>query len=52
MSRKVSRVAHRLHLALASDELRRPASGRALQPRAQRAEAGHLANADRFADAL
>ena len=43
---------HRLHLALAPDELRQPAPGRALQPRAQRPEPGHLVNVDRLADAF
>ena len=42
----------RLHLALAPDELRQPAPRRALQPRAQRPEPGHLVNIDRLADAF
>jgi hypothetical protein len=42
----------RLHLALASNELGIAATGRALQPRAQRANAGDLVHIDRLGDSL
>ena len=40
----------RLHLAFAPDELRQTAAQRALQPRAQRSEPGHLVYVDWLAD--
>ena len=40
LARQFGGVLHRLHLALAADELGQPAPDSALQPRAQRPEAG------------
>src|SRR5262249_28058623 len=40
------RVLERLHLGVAANEFRVASSGRALQPRAQRAETGYLKNLD------
>ena len=43
---------HRIHLALAADELRKPTPGRSLQSGSQRSQPGHLIDVDRLADAL
>ena len=50
--RKLGGVAHRFHLALAADELRQAAPGRALQARAQRPESRDLVDVDRLGDAF
>jgi hypothetical protein len=42
----------RIHLALTSDELGQATPGRALQPRPQRPQPGHLVNVDLLADAF
>ena len=52
LARLLGGMLHRIHLALASDELRQPAPRRALQARAQRPEARHLENIDRLGDAF